>query len=71
MSRSHLCDYSDAYISVKERITVRANNDNERQNKKLTFKNNAPLISCIPKINNTFVYNTDCLDIVIPMYNLL
>ena len=71
MLRSHLCDYSNAYIGVKERITVKANNDNERKNKKLTFKNNAPFVSCRSKINNTFVYNTECLDIVIPMYNLL
>ena len=41
------------------------------KNKKLTFKNNAPLRSCISKINNTFVDNAENLDIVIPMYNLL
>ena len=39
--------------------------------KKLTFKNNAPFVSCISKINNTLVNNAEDLDIVMPMYNLL
>ena len=39
--RSNLCDYSDAYIVVKGRISVRGNNANKK-NKKLTFKNNVP-----------------------------
>ena len=47
MLRSDLCDYSDAYIVVKERISVRGNNANNQENKKLTFKNNAPFRSCI------------------------
>ena len=42
MLRSDLCDYSDAHIVVKEKITVRGTNANNRTNKKLTFKNNAP-----------------------------
>ena len=40
-------------------------------NKKLAFKNNALLISCISKNNNTFIGNAEDLDIVMPMYNLL
>ena len=43
MLRSDLCDYSDAYIVVKGRISVASNNVDNRRNKKLTFKNNAPL----------------------------
>ena len=39
--------------------------------KKLAFKNNALLISCISKNNNTFIGNAEDLDIVMPMYNLL
>ena len=35
------------------------------------FKNNAPLISCISKINDVLVENAEDLDILIPMYNLL
>ena len=35
------------------------------------LKNNAPLLWCISKINNTFIDNAEDLDIVMPMYNLL
>ena len=38
--------------------------------KKLALKNNAPFTSCILKINNTLIDNTDYLEIVMPMYNL-
>ena len=68
---SDLCDYSDAYIVVKGRISNRGTNDVNRTNKKLTFKNNAPFRSCISKINNTFVDSTEDLHIVMLMYNLL
>ena len=37
----------------------------------MAFKNNAPFISCITKINNTLVDNADDLDIAMPMYNLI
>ena len=39
--------------------------------KKLAFKNNAPFVSCISKINNTLINNAEDLDILMPMYNLL
>ena len=42
MLRSDLCDYSDAYVVVKARITVEGDNNANKRNKKLTFKNNAP-----------------------------
>ena len=71
MLRSDLCDYSDAYIVMKEKITVGGNNANNREDKKLTFKNNVPFKSCISKINNTFIGSAEDLDIVMPMYNLL
>ena len=60
MLRADLCDYSDAYVWVKGKITVTNPNDNANFNKELTLKNNAPE-------NKIFKY----LDIVIPMYNLL
>ena len=41
-----------------------------RMTKKLAFKNNAPFVSCISKINNTLTDNVEDLDIVMPMYNL-
>ena len=37
----------------------------------LVFKNNAPFKSCISKVNNTFIDNSENLYIVIPMYNFL
>ena len=69
--RPNLCDYSDEYIVVKGRVSVTANNNANRRNKKLTFKNNTPFRSCITKINNTFIDNAEDLDIVMPMCNLL
>ena len=36
----------------------------------MAFKNNAPFVSCISKINNTLIDNAEDLDIVMLMYNL-
>ena len=41
MLSSDSCDYSDAYIIVKGRITVETTDDANKMNKKLTFYNNA------------------------------
>ena len=71
MLRSDLCDYSDAYVRVKGTTTVTNPNNNVNFDRRLTFKNNAPLISCVSKINGELVENAEDLDIVIPMYNLL
>ena len=46
-------------------------NINVWANKKLTFKNNSPVISCISKINNTLIENPEDLDIIGSMYNCL
>ena len=70
MLRSDLCDYSDEYIVVKAKIIV-TNPNNNAYDKKLALKNNAPFLSCISKINNTFTDNAEDLDIVMSMYNLL
>ena len=75
MLRSSLCDCSDAYILVKGNITVNntaadgaaANN----KNKKVILKNCAPFTNCISKINDTDIDNAKCIDIVMPMYNLI
>ena len=71
MLRSDLCDYSDAYVWVKGKITVTNPNDKANFDKDLTLINNAPFVSCISKINNELVENAEDLDIVMPMYNLL
>ena len=75
MLRSSLRDYSNAYIFVKETISVNntsaqgvaANNTN----KKVIFKNCAPFTNCISEINNTQIDNAKDIDIVMPMYNLI
>ena len=46
-------------------------NDNVFGEKKLVFKNNAPFINCISKINGVKTDNAEDLDVVMPMYNLL
>ena len=69
MLRSDLCHYSDVYVVVKGRISIKGTNDANKKNKKLTFKNNVPFSSCISKINNTSVDNAEDLNIVMPMYN--
>ena len=70
MLRWDLCDLNDAYIVVKGTITV-TNPDNAKRNKATAFKNNAPFINCISKINGIKIDNAEDLDIVMPMYNLL
>ena len=46
-------------------------NNNAFGNKNLVFKNNAPFINCISKINGVKTDNAEDLDVVMPMYNLL
>ena len=70
MLRSDLCDFSDAYIVVKGTITVLRPNA-AKKNKAVAFKNNAPFINCISKINGVKIDNAEDLDVVMPMYNLL
>ena len=75
MLRSDLCNYADAYILVNGIITVTANtganNIRDKKNRKLILKNNVPFVSCITRINGALIEDTDDLDIVMPMYNLL
>ena len=72
MLRSDSCDYSDAYIIVKGKITVdRANYNSGYNHKRLALKINAPFIRCISKFSNTLIDNVEDLDIVMPMYNLI
>ena len=71
MLRSDLCDFSDAYIVVKGNITLEGASSANKDNKKLAFKNNAPFINCISKINGSIIDNAEDLDVVMPMYNLL
>ena len=64
--RSDLCGFSDAFIVFKGTITVADPND-ANYGKNLAFKNYAPFISCISKINNTLIDNAEGLNIVMSM----
>ena len=70
MLRSDLCDFSDAYIVVKGTIAIVRPN-NAKRNKSVAFKNSAPFINCILKINGVKIDNAEDLDVVMSMYNLL
>ena len=75
MIRSSLCNYSDAYILVKGTITdpntVAAGVAVNNTNKKIMFKNCAPFTDCITEINNTQINDSQKIDVVMPMYNLI
>ena len=73
MFSSNVCDYSDAYIVVKGTIVLlaAAANENNKAEKNVAFKNNAPFRSRISKINSTLIDNAEDLDMVMPIYNLL
>ena len=77
MLRSKLCDYADAYVLVKGTIRITGAGDEtavrraDKRNKGVIFKNSAPFIKCISKINNTETDNAQDIDIVMPMYNLM
>ena len=68
--RSDLCDFNDAYIVAKGVITI-TNPNNAKRNKAVAFKNNAPFINCISKINGTKIDIAEVFDGVMPMYDLL
>ena len=77
MLKSSLCDYSDAYILVKGKITIigigadaAARRADERE-KGVAFRNCAPFTNCISEINNTQEDNAKDIDIVMPMYSLI
>ena len=59
MLRSDLCDFNDASTVVKGNITLEGDNDANKQNKNLAFKNNAPFINCILKINGVKIDNAE------------
>ena len=68
---SDLCGYNDEYIIVKGTITIIGDNDANKRDKKLIFKNYSSFRSSISKINNTLINNAKDIDIVMLMYNLL
>ena len=77
MIKSSLCNYSDAYIIVKGKITITGAGDDaaarqaDERDKGVAFKNCAPFTNCIREINNTQIDHCKDIDIVMPLYNLL
>ena len=56
---------------MKGDITFEGDIDANKRNKNLAFKNNAPFINCISKINGVQIDNAEDLDVVIPTFNFL
>ena len=62
-------NYSDEYNFTKKIIILEDTNVNNWTDKELTLKNSALLWSSISKINNTFIENSDDLNVVMPIYS--
>ena len=77
MVKTNLCDYSEAYILVKGKITITgvgadaAARQADERDKGVAFKNCAPCTNCTSEINNTQIDNAKDINIVMPMYNLI
>ena len=77
MLKSSLCDYNDAYILVKGKITITGAVDDaaareaDEREKGVAFKNCAPFTVCKTNINNVETDNCQDIDIIMPMYNLI
>ena len=77
MLKFSLCDYSDAYILVKGKLTVvgagaiPAVTQVDGNNKQAIFGNCTTFTDCITGINNTQVDNAKDLDVIMPIYNLI
>ena len=74
MLRSCLCDQSDAYILVKQTITVAditaQDAASKATNKKVIFNNHSPIINVRSRINNTQIDDAHDVDAVMSIYNL-
>ena len=77
MLKSSSCNYSDAYILVKGKITITGAGGDEvvrkadERNKGVIFKNCAPFTNCKIEINTIEINNAKEIDILMPMYNLI
>ena len=74
---SSICDYCDAYILVTGNISIKRGNAADTTNIALVvitqviFKNCAPFKKCRTEIKETFVDETDFINITMAMYNLI
>ena len=64
---------SDAYILVKGTITIAKEKEAapNNANKKVILKNCSPFTSYISRRNNTQVDDSQYIDVVMPIYNLI
>ena len=67
VTKSNLCDYSDAYILVTVDIKVA----DVAANTNVAFNNCAPFTRCVIHINDEYFETAENLDIIMPMYNLI
>ena len=71
MLRSILCNYSDAYTTIKGNISVNntaaAGAPANNENKKLIFKNFSSFANFISKIRNAEIDNSQYIDLVMPI----
>ena len=65
--KSNLCDYNDAYTSVKGNIIITAHNNAAP----VAFKNCAKFTKCITKIDGITIDDAEDLYLVTPMCNLI
>ena len=70
--KTFTADDIDAPNNTAANVTATNNaNNNAFGEKKLVFKNNAPFINCVSKINGVKIDNAEDLDVVMPMHNLI
>ena len=65
--KSNLCNLNDAYILVKDKITIAGRN----LAIEAAFKNCTPFIRCITNIDGTTADDAEGLDLVISMCKLI
>ena len=77
MTRSALYDYSDAYIRVSGTLKINGAGDGDNakrpdeRSKGVIFKYCALLTNCRSCINENQIDNTEYIDVVMAMYNLI
>ena len=64
-------DFEDPNNTATNATATNTANDNAFGEKKMVFKNNAPFINCVSKINGIKIDNAEDLDVVMSMNNLL
>ena len=73
MTKSSSCDYGDAYIIVKETISVAAqarDNPNNGNKKEAVLKHCVPFTYYITEVKNTQRDDGKDVNVVMPIYNL-